>query len=97
MFIFVLYLYSSLTTVYARHKQNLPINDVLLYTVFRAPSVDHSPVLWLFMAVLQLWLLSAGFPPHQPGFSLVGHSVDRASLGQVSSEYFGSPATPSSH
>jgi hypothetical protein len=40
--------------------------------------------------------LVAGFPPRRPGFDPgsghVGFVVDKVALGQVFSEYFGSPA-----
>jgi hypothetical protein len=56
--------------------------------------VISKPDLVKYMAVQELKRLDAGFPPRRPGFASgqhVGFVVDNATLGQVSSEYFGFP------
>jgi hypothetical protein len=61
---------------------------IILYTLY---SVINA-TLHLGRAVAQR--LDAGFPLRRPGFTYgqhVGFVVDKAALGQVFSEYFGSP------
>jgi hypothetical protein len=50
------------------------------------------------MATPQLKRLVAGFPPRfAPGSDEVGFVVDKVTLGQVFSEYFGFPCRSSFH